>query len=90
MTFKTIIIENRRARTTDEKRLYGETLSENHLAHIFINSDRNRQGIELVDTIFHELAHAVIALYANHIPKSKEEKLCRRMGKLAAVEFSNV
>lgn len=56
-------LEVRNPRNKEEKKLYGMTWSKAGQANIFINIRKNRNRDELLDTLMHELYHAVVGSF---------------------------
>lgn len=88
MTRKVIVIEMRKPKTKEEKEFYGLTETLNEITTIFINADKHRGGgVELVDTLFHELCHAAVGLYKTKLTAKREEKLATLVGNIAGDLF---
>lgn len=81
MITKVIVVEIRQAKK-NEKGLYGQTLSEDGISKVFINS-RQSQG-EMLNTFFHELAHAYIHWQDDSsLSDDEEERIARMVGNVA-------
>ena len=81
-----IILEVRKPRTKEERGVFGMTVTEDgYKTNIFINE--NQTGEEMVDTFFHEVAHA----YLHWIPKKykpgKAEALASLVGHVAGAAW---
>lgn len=83
---RTITINRRPPRCYQEENCFGLTTSTGKSAHIYINKEIN-DGRVFLDTLFHELVHAVIGLYQNKIDRRKEENLCRAIAEDAVRRF---
>lgn len=77
MHTRVIIVEQRKAKPS-EKGLYGSTTFEDGITRIFINSSQSKK--ELLDTLFHEFAHAVMRWHGPRLSKVNEERLARLVG----------
>lgn len=77
--FDTITLDIRKARNKAEKEVYGLTWSKPGKAKIFINVAKNRNPDELLDTLMHELYHAVVGMYK--FSTKDEEKIAREIGR---------
>lgn len=89
MTRKIISITVRPPRTRTEHKRWGETYVDRNIAEVFINQRRNRRPIEHLDTLYHELTHAIIGLYKTRVSSDREEALCRKIGEMAVEAFTN-
>lgn len=65
-------IEFRNPQNKDEASCFGETCAKPGQAQIFINARRNRNREELLDTLMHEMYHAVVGAF-NFSTKNEEQ-----------------
>jgi|GEM_PF-7076745 len=77
---KVIIVEFRQGKKA-EKGLYGATETVDGVTKIFLES-RQSQG-EMINTFFHELAHAYIHWQNEVLPTKDEERIARLVGNVA-------
>ena len=89
MTRKVITITTRYPRNRTERKIYGETNSDGNVVDIFISTPANRKNTDLLDTVYHELTHAIVKLYKTKLSGRREERLCRAIGKAAVEAFTN-
>lgn len=80
MQTKVIVLEYRKAKKA-EKGLYGSTTTEDGVSRIFINSTQSQQ--ELINTLFHELAHAVMHFHNIKVSDAEEERVARLVGNVS-------
>jgi Zn-dependent peptidase ImmA (M78 family) len=73
-----ITLEFRLPANKEEKRLLGLTETEGNVTKIFIN--KNQSQAEMVDTVFHEIAHAFMHISPTAPPKAIQEKIARLVG----------
>ena len=80
MTNHVIIVETRRSKHREERNTYGRTETQNGITKVFINS---RQGQhELINTFFHEIAHAFNHIYGFNGTPKEEENIARLVGNI--------
>lgn len=72
-------IEFRNPQNKDEADCYGQTYAKNGQAHIYVNARKNRNREELLDTLVHELYHAVVGSFK--FSTRHEEKFARELGR---------
>ncbi len=81
-----ILIEVRVPHTKEESEVYGETFADESasVVKIFINSKKNKNRFEFVNTLMHELFHAVVYLFYDRLPIKMsikaEEKIANDIG----------
>lgn len=80
-----VIIIEERLPFPREKKLYGETTTENGVTKIFINAKQSHQ--ELINTFFHELAHAFHHMYGFKGQSKEEENTARLIGNIVEPVF---
>ena len=78
MNSHVIVLELRKPQTKAEKKLYGETTTEDNVSRIFLNSGQG-QG-DLINTVFHELAHAICGWMGSSRNAQEEERISRLIG----------
>lgn len=83
---KYIHLDYRKPRTKAEKTYFALSNVDTHTTDIFINTNKNRLGKDLIDTFFHEMAHVFVAFHGKEkqMSAAKEEKLCREIGRRCA------
>lgn len=80
MKTKVIVVEFRSGKKS-EKGLYGATDTEDGVSRVFIN---NRQATgEMINTFFHEIAHAFIHWQDSGMSTAEEERIARLVGNVA-------
>lgn len=84
---KSILIEWRKPESPLEKKSYGATYANNHVAKIFIDAHSSQR--ERVDTFFHELVHVFFAFHNHNVPSAIQEKLAAKIGKLTSEVLSS-
>ncbi len=89
MTDKVILITTRWPRTKDERKCFGVTNTNGQVSKIFVNKPRNKRPSDLLDTVFHELTHAIVGQYHTRLSRTREEKLCQAVGRLVVEAFKN-
>lgn len=72
-------LEIRNPTNKEEKGLYGMTWSKKGQANIFVNARKNRSREELLDTLMHELYHAVVGSFK--FSTKNEEKYAIEIGR---------
>lgn len=72
-------IEVRNPRNKEERPIYGMTWAKAGQANIFINARKNRNREELLDTLIHELYHALVGAFK--FSTKSEEKFARELGR---------
>lgn len=83
MKTKNIHLEFRNPRNKKEAEYFGITYSEPTHADIFINTRKNRNGSDLIDTFFHELTHVFLHFFKHtKISAQREEQLARQVGRV--------
>lgn len=75
----TIVLDIRKSRTKEERDVYGLTWTKGQHAKIFINIQKNQHREELLDTLMHELYHAVVGMYK--FSTKDEEAIARGIGR---------
>jgi predicted SprT family Zn-dependent metalloprotease len=73
-----IIINHREARTPYEKKLMGRTETKDDTTHIFLNTKQNTR--DLINTVYHELTHAIHYIFHAKLTKKEDERLARLIG----------
>lgn len=83
---KFIHIDYRRPRTKEEKGLFALSYVDTNTTDMFINVNKNRKGITLADTFFHEMAHVFFAFHGKdkQMTAAQEEELATHVGQLCA------
>jgi hypothetical protein len=80
MTYHTIIVEYRPPNARERRlKLYGEAVTIDSTTRVFIRKGQSRK--EMINTFFHELAHAFNHFHGFRTGQDgQEEKLCRLVG----------
>lgn len=72
-------IQVRNPTNREESKIYGMTWSKAGQATIFVNARKNRNRTELLDTLLHELYHAVVGSFK--FSTKNEEKFAQELGR---------
>lgn len=83
---KYIHIDYRKPRTEEEKGYYALSNVDTNTTDMFINVNKHRDGKNLADTFFHEMAHVFMAFHGKdgQMSNAKEEKLAKEIGRICA------
>lgn len=83
---KFIHIDYRNPRSKTESVFYGQSNVDSKAADVFINVKKNRNGNDLADTFFHEMAHVFFAFHGKtgQMTSAKEERLAQQLGRVCA------
>lgn len=79
---KTVHLDYRRPRTKGEKDMFGLSMVDAQSANVFINTNKHRNGQNLIDTFFHEMVHVFLAFHGKdkQMSDATEEKLAKAIG----------